>query len=302
MPSKRPTLQEALDVLYGLRAGGTPVLLLQDWSALVCNAMDTTKAIDSGFDVMLAVLRALDGPLMEKVTVLRQSECTLLDPSNYWISVINVGRKFNLNQIMSDDLVNADGVGNVIHRLMSVADVCSIQPSSWCVPAATPVLGDLVKEFMPAQDVAVPVALSLDVPSVRLHPVRPKGEEQDVDEYFLLDSAKEHAKSKLNKCFAEEKKTAFCPALQLARAFCFDKTSNAPLVVTRSDDNGGTVTYATYEALVADYASGALHPGDLKKGGLAPVMLRLFETIEAGLKTITPAVKTLKAEAKKGKK
>jgi tyrosyl-tRNA synthetase len=289
--------------LYGLRAGGTPVLLLQDWSAL---ALDTTKAIDACFDVMLAVLRALDGPFMEKVIVLRQSECTLLDPSNYWISVINVGRKFNLNQIMSDDLVNADGVGNVIHRLMSVADVTSIQPSSWCVPAATPVLGDLVKEFLPAQDVAVPVALVLDVPSIRLHEVRSKGEEQDKDEYFLLDSAEEY-ESKLITCVAEESKTVFCPALQLARAFCFDNNNNttdAPLVVTRSDDNGGTVTYATYEALKADYASGALHPSELKKGGLAPVMMRLYETIEAGLKPIAPSVETLKAaaEAKKGKK
>jgi tyrosyl-tRNA synthetase len=298
MPSKRPTLQEALDVLYGLRCsspGRPAVLMLQDWSAMVCNALESTKAIDACFDVMLGVLRSLDASFMENVTILRQSECTLLDPSNYWISVINVGRKFSLAQVMGDDLVDMDGVGNVIHRLMSVADVTSIQPASWV--AASTVVCDLVREFLPDQNVGVPEALTVQVPNVRLHQIRPKGEEQDVDEYFLLDGAKEHAKSKLKKSFAEEKNIEFCPALQLAKVFCFPD----PLVVTRSDDNGGTVTYDTYEHLVADYESGALHPGDLKNGGLAPIMLKVFENIQTELKPIQQSVKILKAEAKSKK-
>lgn len=301
MPSKRPTLQEALDILYGLRcasAGRPPVLLLQDWSAMVCNALDSTKAIDACFDVFVSVLKSLDGPLMENVTVIRQSECTLLDPSNYWISVINVGRKFNLAQVMGGegDLIDVDGVGNVIHRLMSVADVTSVQPASW-VPASN-VVCELVREFLPDQDLNTPEALSVEVPSVRLHPVKRKGEEQDADEYFILDGAKEHAKSKLNKSFAEEQNIQFCPPLQLAKVFCFPD----PLVVDRKEANGGPVTYETFEQLLADYESGSLHPGDLKKGGLAPIMLRVFEKIETGLKSHQQSVKTMKAEAKKKKK
>lgn len=301
MPSKRPTLQEAVDILYAFRcaSSGQPrVLLLQDWSAMVCNALDSTKAIDACFDVIVGVLKSLDGSLMETVTVIRQSDCILLDPSNYWISVINVGRKFNLAQVMGGegDLVDSDGVGSVIHRLMSVADVTSVKPASW-VPAS-PVVCELVREFLPDQDLTTPESLSIEVPQIRLHPVKRKGEEQDVDEYFMLDGSKEHAKSKLNKSFAEAQNVEFCPSMQLAKVFCFPD----PLVVDRKEANGGPVTYETYEQLYADYESGSLHPGDLKKGGMAPIMLSVFEKIEAGLKAYQQSVKTMKAEAKKKKK
>ena len=36
------------------------------------------------------------------------------------------------------------------------------------------------------------------------------------------------------------------------------------LSITRPEQHGGDKTYAEYDALAADYASGALHPGDLK--------------------------------------
>lgn len=36
------------------------------------------------------------------------------------------------------------------------------------------------------------------------------------------------------------------------------------LSVTRPDANGGDKTFATYAELEEDFASGALHPGDLK--------------------------------------
>jgi hypothetical protein len=105
-------LQEAVDVILQLReAKGKPcVLFLPDWMARVCNACDgEDKDIRMYFGVLLAALRSLDAPLMESVNVIYQSEAILNNPSDYWISVINVGRHFMLNDVMGQDVVDADG-------------------------------------------------------------------------------------------------------------------------------------------------------------------------------------------------
>ena len=111
----------------------------------------------------------------------------------------------------------------------------------------------------------------------------------------------------MNKAFAEEKNVAFCPPLNLAHVFCFGGNgvfAPAPgsLTVTRSDENGGDVTYDSFESLRSDYESGALHPGDLKKNAMSAVMVELLEKLSGafkGDKETTQAAKCLKAHAKK---
>jgi tyrosyl-tRNA synthetase len=75
------------------------------------------------------------------------------------------------------------------------------------------------------------------------------------------------------------------------------------LVISRSPDNGGDVTYETVDALEKDYASGALHPGDLK-AALSAVMVQVLESLSNELKsdTASKSVKDLKAYQKKAAK
>ena len=126
---------------------------------------------------------------------------------------------------------------------------------------------------------------------------------------FFFPKRQEHGKSKLNKSFAEEKNVTFCPPLELARVFCFGgggvfAPAPGSLTVTRSDDHGGTVTYDSFEKLRADYQSGALHPGDLKKGAMVAVMVGLLEKLSAAIKgdkAVKQAAACLKAQSKKKK-
>lgn len=93
--------------------GQATFLYLRDWTARVCNSCDAdVKAIDAFYTIFLTCLKALQPELMEGVTVWRQSDAILQGPSNCWISVINVGRHFNLNQVMGSNLKDADGVGS----------------------------------------------------------------------------------------------------------------------------------------------------------------------------------------------
>lgn len=199
MPSPNPTLQEATDILLQIRqAEGKPcVLLLSDWTAKVCNACDgDVKSIAAYFTVLLAALKLLDGPLMKNVKIIHQSEAILSDPSNYWISVINVGRHFMLNDIMGEDVQDADGAGNVIGRLMRVADVMGVSPASLCLNdcSGSRVEGNLISRFFAeslAGSVTAPVVTMYTKKSVRLQAERESDAYQsENDEYFLLDDPK----------------------------------------------------------------------------------------------------------------
>jgi tyrosyl-tRNA synthetase len=157
LPECNPTLQSIADVLAMLRGGGADaggsaisstapvVLMLLDWTARVNSSLDADpKLISAYYAVLLSALRALDdhlhgGDTMQNVTVVMQSEAILRDPSNYWISVINAGRHFSLDEVMMGGANNvggkgsmrdSEGVGKVIGRLMMIADVLAVNPNS----------------------------------------------------------------------------------------------------------------------------------------------------------------------------
>ena len=208
MPSVKPTLQEALDVLDQLKAktaaGGNAdadapplVLFLSDWTAKVCNAIDAdAKAIDAYYTVLLTSLKSLDADLMAKVSVIRQSEAILSDPSNYWISVINVGRHFMLDDVMGDSLKDNDCVGNVIGRLMLIGDVMGLEPASIALPARSAesaTIHTLIGRYFHEKlaGMTTPSTIVVESPSLALQEARESdAHKTENDEYFLLDDPK----------------------------------------------------------------------------------------------------------------
>ena len=170
--------------------------MLQDWCAIVCNAMDADlKAIKAYYTILLTGLQTLDAELMASVTVVWQSEAILLDPSNYWISVINVGRHFSLKRVMGPDTKDSDNVGIVIARLMTVADVVSVAPRSCALHSELEqklIEGFFRDRLAPA--LATPAIRQTVCSSLRLQAER--GSEAlrlDTDEYYLVDDPKVRA-------------------------------------------------------------------------------------------------------------
>lgn len=332
LPTANPTLQQAVDVLARIRSGGQnrkTVLYLSDWSAIVCNANHADdKAIAAFYTLLLTSLRALDANLMETVQVQYQSQAILTDPSNYWISVINVGRHFMLDKVMGDSMVDSDGVGGVIARLMQVADVAGVAPASLSLDETNRVVADLVSDFFPQKlpSLSVPTTCVTKEIDVRLQPVREsEALATENDEYFLTDDpavscdyhvlfcgvdksiayfdvhfiSQVNVKSKMKKAFCEPGNTVFCPPIALATVFCMKKET--PLAISRSEENGGNRNYEDVSTLEKDFSSEALHPGDLKAGVSAAVM-DVFKNLSSAIKADKEAVqatKTLKAFQKK---
>lgn len=153
------------------------------------------KAIPAYYTVLLTALKALDPELMKSVNVIYQSEAILADPSNYWISVINVGRHFMLNQVMGPNMKDSDCVGIVIGRLMMVADVMGLSPSTVGLPDAadSAVEQTLIEMFYKEQlpGITAPTVSLVSSPVLRLQPEREsEALKTENDEYFLLDDPK----------------------------------------------------------------------------------------------------------------
>jgi tyrosyl-tRNA synthetase len=198
LPNAAPRLQEAMDVVNLLKTSNDrpSILFLSDWSARVCNACDADiKAITAYYTVLLTTLKALDPKLMEKVQVLWQSEAILADPSNYWISVINVGRHFSLNDVMGPDMKDSEGAGIVISRLMKVADVAGVEPATLSFvkgDKSASVEASMVDTFFTQKlpGLSAPVVSIEAGPSLLLQQRESEAHKTENDEYYLLDDPK----------------------------------------------------------------------------------------------------------------
>jgi len=286
LPKVKPTLHELKSIITQLKAcqeGQSKLLYLRDWTARVCNSCDAdVKAIDAFYTIFLTCLKSLEPDLMNDVTVLKQSDAILNDPSNYWISVINVGRHFNLNQVMGSSLKDADGVGVVIGRLMLIGDVMGLEPQSIAFGSEQDseteieLIGNYFDEKLAS--LKKPMMTSEFCPDLALQQVESEAHKTENYEYTLLDDPKVHGKSKMKKAFCEPENVDFCPPIVLA--YMFGPTD---IVINRSEENGGNVTYSTQAAMENDFKSGALHPGDLKATASA-IMVQTLEKLSSPFK------------------
>lgn len=353
LPNSNPTLQSAADILAKLQAvenkDTTPkVLMLLDWTARVNSALDAdTKLITAYYSVLLASLRALDTYLhgdegiMKNVTVVTQSEAILKDPSNYWISVINAGRHFSLNEVMGigiglgEGMKDSESVGKVIGRLMMIADVLAVNPKSIALDAYArddvtngmekmnldtggdkpqSVEAHLIQQFYSTKLSHPGLASILPMPQLT-HisatsganlalqlPRESAAHKTESDEYFLSDDPKVHGKSKMKKAFCEPGNVDFCPPIELLAYFGgLDIAGKEGVTISRSPENGGNVTYTSKSAILGDFASGALHPGDLK-GVVSAIMVEVLTKMNGEIKgdgAAAKGVKALKAFEKK---
>jgi tyrosyl-tRNA synthetase len=345
LPNSNPTMQSAADMLSKLKVAdaATPkVILLRDWTALVNNALDAdVKLISAYHAILLATLRALDihlhgetNAIMKNVTIVLQSEAILNDPSNYWISVINAGRHFQLDTVMGDGMKDSDCVGKVIGRLMMIGDVLGVNPKSIALEldndgddaaaadissamanvnlkegnedSTVSVEASLIQEFYSAKLSHPSLVSILPVPEITHNTSSPNlslqqpresiAHKQEIDEYFLTDDPKVNGKAKMKKAFCEPGNIDFCPPIELLTYFGgLDNGSDSKgVTISRSPENGGDVTYTSKSQVEADFQSGALHPGDLK-GCISTIMVDVLTKTSEAIKMDGDAAKGVKA-------
>ena len=325
LPSAKPTLAAALDTLRCLAAapaGHARVLWLADWSAFCLNCLsggktreDDLKAISAANTLFVAALRAIAPQLMADVRVVLQSEAILLNSNDYWISVINAGRAFQLNEIRAVDEANGEG-GQVVSTLMHVADVLSTAsasaPSCICGTAAQAPIHRLASGYLAKPDVAAsglkPPGVSVAAAvSIRLRSalvvVDEATAENDPDAELLLFDGQPDVLRKMKKAFAEPGNTDDCPVIAVVTEAVLPYGAGK-LVVKRKEENGGDMTFTASAELKAAYASQALHPGDLKPAARDAVDA-VLERVRAAMKAdpeLGKAAKEVEKVAKRNAK
>jgi len=316
VPTATPTLQEAIGVLSLLRQaqeGQPTILMLSDWCARVTNACDgDVKAITAYYTILVTSLKTLGPETMNTVQIIFQSEAILSDPSNYWISVINAGRYFTLNDVMGS-MKDSDGVGWVIARLMKVGDVAGVEPTSVALldngnnlhSDAASIESKMIAEFFKEKlgTLIQPKVSSGTGPNIILQKRELEAHKTDNDEYYLLDDPKVNGKSKMKKAFCEPKNIKFCPPISIASTFAFDleTDSASEMTISRTLENGGDLVFKTRSDLESAFAGDSLHPGDLKAFA-ASLMVDTLDKLSKAIKSnseATKASKTLKAIQKK---
>jgi len=264
--------------------------------------------------------------------VIVQSEAILTNSSDYWISVINAGRAFSLNDIRAVDETSTEA-GQTITSLMHVADVLSTcpapqaaTPSCICTTAAQAALHGLACTYLkrpelvaagllPPKLLDVPaaslslkaeVALSLKAlvesgsgaaPSVGTVP-------EDPDAELYLFDAQLDVQRKMKKAFCEPGNVNHCPPIAVFEQVVLPYSAERQLVVKRKEENGGDLSFTSAEQLVATYASGELHPGDLKpavRDAVDAVLQRVRSCVQADSE-LSKAEKEVQKVVKRKKK
>lgn len=241
--------------------GSEVIFWIRDWSSFCSNAFQgDKKAIAAAYTLLTEALLALAPELMAKVRIVKQSEAILSNPSDYWISVINVGRKFPLGKVCINE---ADGqASQVITSLMHVGDVLATQATTIGCTESEKALHTLAIDYYSEIETGLNVPTLIVVPAVSTQLRVPQdGFDDPSIDIFLLDNPPDVA-PKIKKSFCEPQNVEYCPPITLAREICF--RFGGDFVIKRKPDDGGDKVYASVDDLSADFGAGKLHPGDLK--------------------------------------
>jgi hypothetical protein len=143
---------------------------------------------------------------------------SLKDPSNYWISVINVGRYFQLQRVREVDESN-EYAGQVIAALMHVGDVLALAPASLACTAGSSLeaankLAVAYIEETKVTEIGTPCVVAVEAVDSLLKPMHMmEGPANVDDDVFVLDNNMDVGR-------------------KMKRAFCGNKFSKVLYVVT----------------------------------------------------------------------
>lgn len=235
--------------------GATVTLVLPDWSAFACDGITgEDKDITAALKLNLQLLHAYGLP--QQVEVLSENDLILRCPNDYWVTVINVGRKNTLSHVeeIYDELKNA---GQVVAALMRVADALLVGANHVINTTYDGKLATLLEEFTQGgvKSLALPAEI---IPTLHRPDAAPAV--LGVDDVLFLDDNEMDIRRKVKKAYSAPNEAAN-PVISIALHFLAE---TGGFLIERGEEHGDNITYSDAATLRSDCESGSLHPGDLK--------------------------------------
>eukprot|EP00455_Lapot_gusevi_P002567 TRINITY_DN1103_c0_g1_i3.p1 TRINITY_DN1103_c0_g1~~TRINITY_DN1103_c0_g1_i3.p1 ORF type:complete len:362 (-),score=100.27 TRINITY_DN1103_c0_g1_i3:72-1157(-) len=319
--------------------GGRYVIWLSDWFAMFNNKLDSDlKKIQTVAKYYIHVWRALGLSEENGVKFLLASEEIVSRPNDYWMLVTDIARRFDIGRMFQcgpamgvevqevkeevkevaaseeEKTENAEGnedesklgaefevpTPRVLYPCMLAAVPFFLQADMCHLSGSQASIVDLCSEY--AQHPAVSQLRNYTPPSLLIQPtlMSLKGIEDkgtDAEAVIFVDDDAAEVKKKITRSFCRPEDVANNPALDYLRQLIFPRFSR--FEVKRKPESGGDKVYESLGEVEADFASGALHPGDLKPALIAalnellePVRQYFSQNQEA--KAVLAAMKKLK--------
>jgi len=243
---------------------------------------------------MIEVWKAC-GMDMTNVQFLWSSEEINKRSNEYWLKVLDIGRRFKLprvkrcSQIMgredSDDLYAAQ----IFYPCMQCADIFFLKADICQLGVDQRKVNMLAREY--CEEVRIkfkPIILSHHM-IMGLLEGQTKMSKSNPDSAIFMEDNEADVNRKIKQAFCPPKIVEGNPCLDYLKHIVFEKFQEVH--VERTPENGGDKTYTSYNELEADYVSGLLHPGDVKPA-LTKALNSIIEPVRKHFQT-DPTAKQL---------
>lgn len=225
------------------------------------------KKIQTVGRYMIEVWKAA-GMDMQNVRFVWSSEEILARGNEYWSLVFDIATKTSLNrvtrctQIMGRSEADALNASQIFYPVMQCADIFFLKVDVCQLGMDQRKVNMLAREY--CDDIKrknKPVILSHHM-MMGLKEGQEKMSKSDPDSAIFMEDAEADVNRKIKSAYCPPCVVEKNPVLNYTKFIVFGKQSE--FTVRRTSENGGDVTFATYEALEEAYRNGALHPSDLK--------------------------------------
>lgn len=273
-------VQKAINVNKLTKAGCEFVFWVADWFAQLNHKMGgDLKKIRVVGQYFIEVWKAC-GMNMDQVRFLWASDEINKRPDEYWSRVINIATLNSVSRIKRCCTImgRADGdelsAAQIMYPCMQCADIFFLRADICQLGMDQRKVNMLAREYCEQTKPKIknkPIILSH-----HMLPGLKQGQEKmsksDPTSAIFMEDSSAEVNSKIKGAFCPEATVEGNPVLEYVKYIVFPKLES--LSISRSEENGGNKKYESYEDLEADFASGALHPGDLK-----PAVAKAINTI-----------------------
>eukprot|EP00741_Cyanophora_paradoxa_P008711 tig00001371_g8433.t1 len=282
------------------KSGCKFIFWIADWFAMLNHKMggDLEKIKKVG-QYMIEVWKAA-GMDMTNVEFLWASEEINKRPNEYWLRVMDIARKNNLNRIVrcsqimgreeTDDLAAAQ----IFYPCMQCADIFFLKADICQLGMDQRKVNVLAREY--CDDIKMknkPIILSHHMMPGLLQG-QAKMSKSDPNSAIFMEDSEGDVNTKIKKAYCPPEIVKDNPCLEYIRYIVLPKLGR--FFVSRKPENGGDKEYTAWEELEGDYVKGALHPGDVKPA-LAKHLNEILEPVREHFKN-DPAAKQLLAQVR----
>jgi len=286
---------KAINVNKLTAAGCVFKFWVADWFAMLNNKMGgDLKKIRVVGEYMVEVWKAA-GMNMDNVEFLWASDEINARPDEYWSLVMDIARQNSLARIkrcctiMGRAEADELSAAQVLYPCMQCADIFYLKADICQLGMDQRKVNMLAREYCTASKRKnKPVILSHHM-LMGLKEGQEKMSKSDPNSAIFMEDDAMTVRSKIKKAFCPIGVVDGNPVLDWTKHLVFGRESS--WTVERAEKDGGPQTYASYEALEADFVSGALHPSDLKTS-LAATINDLIEPVRKHF-TSDPKAKAL---------